>query len=206
MRKQYKIFNRKTKELVLETSNKNDFGKYDSNEFGFFNQELNVIVACNKDGIIGVDGKIPWYHSEDLKFFKKTTMNSSLIMGRKTWESLKKPLVGRDVIIVSKKKLQFIYAFDKIANSLDQAIEISDPGQNIWIAGGGEIYDQVLRESDWYGVNKIFLTLVPNIVNISSSKNVAFFPLKLLENFEFKNEIKLNEKLIVKEFWNKNEF
>ena len=204
MRKQYKIFNRKTKELILESSNKNDFEKYDKDEFKFFHQELNVIAACNQDGIIGANGKIPWHHSEDLKFFKRSTMNSSLIMGRKTWESIGNKLPGRDIIVVSKG--MYTCGAFQFTRSIDQAIKISDLGQNIWIVGGGEIYDQVLRESDYYGVNKIFLTLVPNIINISSSKNVAYFPLKLLENFELKNESQLSDNLNIKEYWNKNEF
>ena len=63
---------------------------------------LEVIFACNEDGLIGQNNSIPWKISQDLKFFKLTTENHVVIMGRKTFESLGKPLKNRINIVVSK--------------------------------------------------------------------------------------------------------
>ena len=68
------------------------------------NKNLNLIVAIDKKRGIGLNNKIPWYFKEDLQFFKKITLNSIVIMGRNTWESLKKPLPQRYNIVLSTTK------------------------------------------------------------------------------------------------------
>ena len=63
---------------------------------------INIIVARSRNGVIGKDGKLPWYLPEDLKFFKEKTIGFPVIMGRKTWESIGKPLKGRENIVLTK--------------------------------------------------------------------------------------------------------
>jgi dihydrofolate reductase len=66
---------------------------------------VSIIVACDKHGVIGKEGKLPWRCSEDLKIFRKRTLGHAVIMGRKTWDSLpKKPLDGRPNIILTRNQ------------------------------------------------------------------------------------------------------
>ena len=65
--------------------------------------ELHLIVAHARNGAIGLDGKLPWYLPEDLKHFKRTTLGKPVIMGRKTWESLGRPLPGRKNIVITRQ-------------------------------------------------------------------------------------------------------
>lgn len=133
-----------------------------------------IIVAAANDGCIGKDGRMPWHFSEDMRWFRRTTWDHPVIMGRKTYESIKDissfknvpqqtvVLPGRHVIVLSKK-----YDFTKnpphignvsFANSLEDAlalIENSGRGQ-VYIAGGAEIYKLALPIAD-----EIVLSQIP---------------------------------------------
>ena len=90
-----------------------------------------MIVACDRNGAIGKDGDLPWRQSTDLQHFKNVTMDSNLIMGRKTWESLPGKLPGREHFVLSRSK-----EFENVNNiDFEEALEIDG-----WIIGGGEIY------------------------------------------------------------------
>ena len=91
---------------------------------------LGMIVACDRNGAIGKDGDLPWRQSTDLQHFKKVTMGSNLIMGRKTWDSLPGMLPGRDHYVLSRGDVEGV---DVI--SVDKALEMDG-----CIIGGGEIY------------------------------------------------------------------
>lgn len=112
-----------------------------------------IIVARSKNGVIGRDGGLPWRLSEDLKFFKKTTMGKPVIMGRKTFESIGKPLKGRANIIVTRNE---DYEFEDIpcVPTLEFALEAATLAasiagiEEIMIIGGGEIYGQVLEKTE----------------------------------------------------------
>ncbi|MBZ2279867.1 MAG: dihydrofolate reductase, partial [Buchnera aphidicola] len=67
---------------------------------------ISLIAAISKNLVIGKNNKIPWYISEDLKWFKKNTINKNIIMGRMTWQSIGKPLIMRRNIVISQKKIQ----------------------------------------------------------------------------------------------------
>jgi dihydrofolate reductase len=92
---------------------------------------LGMIVACDRNGAIGKGGDLPWKQSTDLQHFKNVTMDSNLIMGRKTWESLPGKLPGREHFVLSRSK-----EFENV-NKIDfeEALEMDG-----WIIGGGEIY------------------------------------------------------------------
>jgi len=112
-----------------------------------------IIVAASPNGLIGVDGKLPWRKKADLKRFKATTMGGTLVMGRSTWESIGRPLPGRKTFILSKSPPGTIDVAEawwdlvSIYESLDVAI--SAAGENpIWIAGGAQVYTAALPLCD----------------------------------------------------------
>lgn len=123
-----------------------------------------MIVAMDKRGAIGKAGDLPWHLKDDLKFFKQQTLGHSLIMGRRTYQSIGRPLPGRKTIILSRSK-----SFDakgcKVASTLDEAIEAVDMGDPI-IAGGGEIYRLGIDRAD-----KLIITHVDTVVD-----GDTFFP------------------------------
>ena len=111
-----------------------------------------IIVAVAQNGVIGrATGEMPWHVKEDFKHFKKTTMGFPIIMGRKSFESLGKPLKGRENIVITHNK-NLIYDFDnvKIVNSLDDALDYckSQKCAKAFITGGGEIYRQSISIAD----------------------------------------------------------
>ncbi len=92
------------------------------------------------DRVIGKDGGLPWRYSEDLKRFKRKTIDSTIIMGRKTWESIgSKPLPRRRNIVISSRQFENIECYTSIETALEQL-----EGQ-IWIIGGGLIYQATLK-------------------------------------------------------------
>jgi dihydrofolate reductase len=111
-----------------------------------------IIVAIAKNGVIGkANGEMPWHVKEDFQHFKKTTMGFPIIMGRKSFESLGKPLPGRENIIVTRNT-NLKYDFDgiKIFYSLQDAVDYSRSlnKEKIFITGGGEIYNQSISFAD----------------------------------------------------------
>lgn len=116
------------------------------------------IVAMSKNNVIGQNGRMPWHYSEDLKRFKQMTMGHSLIMGRKTFESIGKPLSGRQNIVISKtlEPQDGIIVVPGIDQAFMHAKETSKTwGEEVFIIGGGEIYKQTLSK-----VQKIYMTIV----------------------------------------------
>lgn len=111
-----------------------------------------IIVAIAKNGVIGkANGEMPWHVKEDFQHFKKTTMGFPIIMGRKSFESLGKPLPGRENIIVTRNT-NLKYDFDgiKILYSLQDAVDYSRSlnKEKVFITGGGEIYNQSISFAD----------------------------------------------------------
>ena len=111
-----------------------------------------IIVAVAQNGVIGrATGEMPWHVKEDFQHFKKTTMGSPIIMGRKSFESLGKPLKGRENIVITRNK-SLSYDFDdvKIVHSLDEALDYcrSQKSEKAFITGGGEIYRQSISIAD----------------------------------------------------------
>ncbi|KHJ49904.1 diacylglycerol kinase [Vreelandella venusta] len=108
-----------------------------------------MIVAMAKNRIIGVDGKLPWYLPEDLKFFKRMTQAKPLVMGRKTYASIGKPLPNRLNIVVTRDSA-FTAEGTRICHDLPSALALADQhatidaAEEIMVMGGGEIYQQAL--------------------------------------------------------------
>lgn len=110
-----------------------------------------IIAARTQNNVIGKDGTMPWHLPEDLKFFKKTTLGSPMIMGRKTRESFgARPLPNRPHLVVSRNQDYQAEGTDVFA-SIDDAIKYAQnhfPDKDIFIVGGGEIYQQTLALAD----------------------------------------------------------
>src|SRR5690606_39943387 len=86
---------------------------------------LSLIVARAANGCIGRDNKLPWYLPSDLKYFKRVTLGKPIIMGRKTWESLKGPLPGRTNIVITRQP-DYVADGVKVVASLDDAIRMAE--------------------------------------------------------------------------------
>lgn len=115
---------------------------------------LELIVARGANGAIGLNGTMPWHIPEDLKHFKNVTMGCPIIMGRKTWESIGRPLPGRTNIVVSRCS-DFQAQGALVAPSLEQAIALAAPAERIFIIGGGELYRQALSRVEVAWVTEI---------------------------------------------------
>ena len=117
---------------------------------------VSAIVATASNRVIGKDNDIPWYLPADLKYFKKTTLNHHVIMGRKSFQSIGKPLPKRTNIIITRNPY-FIASHCLVARSLEEALELAyDNGEKeAFIIGGGEIYRQSIPLLD-----KLYLTEV----------------------------------------------
>lgn len=104
---------------------------------------VKLIVAKAENNAIGKGNDLIWRLPADLKFFKTTTLGNTLIMGRKTFDSIGKPLPKRETIIITRNKN---YKQDgcKIANSIEEAIQLANNDNSIFIAGGATIYQQAL--------------------------------------------------------------
>jgi len=126
---------------------------------------ISVIAAVSDNGVIGADGDLPWRLSADLRNFKAVTMGKPIVMGRKTWDSLGRPLPGRQNIIITRQS-----GFD--ADGCDvvpypaKALTVADDSDEIMIIGGGQIYAMFLRRAD-----RIYLTRVHTEI-----EGDAFFP------------------------------
>lgn len=105
---------------------------------------ITLIAAQNKDGLIGVNGKMPWHLPEDLQFFKNQTMNETVICGRKTWDSIPGTLPGRKVIVLSKSpnalKKQ---GFWRRAWNKEEALGLAlfQGAKEVYIIGGASVYE-----------------------------------------------------------------
>ena len=112
-----------------------------------------MIVAAAENGVIGNDGDMPWRLSADLKFFKRVTTGHTIIMGRKTWESINRLLPGRTTVIITRQK-HYLVPGAIVVDSLDAAIAASeDPCP--FVVGGAEIYRLAFPQ-----ISRIYLTRV----------------------------------------------
>jgi len=104
---------------------------------------LSMIVAHADNRIIGKDNDMPWYLPADLAYFKKTTLGKPIIMGRKTYESIGRPLPGRQNIVISRDKSYKAVGVDS-AISVEQALVLAGDVAEVMVIGGGAIYTHCL--------------------------------------------------------------
>jgi dihydrofolate reductase len=117
---------------------------------------VSAIAAMARNRAIGYQNRIPWYLPADLKYFKRTTMNHHIIMGRKSFQSIGKPLPKRTNIVITRDPF-FVASNVLIARSVEEALEMAfDNGEEeAFIIGGGQIYEQSLPYWD-----RLYLTVV----------------------------------------------
>lgn len=124
-----------------------------------------IIVAVAANGVIGRDNQLPWHLPADLKFYKQTTTGHHMVMGRKTYESIGRPLPGRTTIVVTRSG-----SYDSpgvlVARSLDEALEIASGDDEVFLAGGVQIFREGLAIAD-----RIYLTRVE-----TEPEGDVFFP------------------------------
>ena len=140
--------------------------------------ELTIIAAASTNNVIGFNNKLIWNIPNDLKRFKELTLGHSVIMGRKTFESLPNPLPKRRNIIVTKNK-DYSRNGIEVTSNIEDAIDLCKSDSQPFIIGGGEIYSQTIEI-----VDKIELTRV-----YKDYQGDAFFPDIPLDKFELANEL-----------------
>ncbi len=153
-----------------------------------------IIAAMDEENAIGKDNEIPWHYSEDLKYFKEKTTGHSVLMGRKTYESLPEsftPLPDRQNIVLTRSNPDLGESV-KVANSLEEGFEIAE-NEKVFIAGGASIYRQTLDLAD-----KMLITRVPRDHN-----GDTFFPEFNEDNWKLESSTKSGD-LIFEEYTSKD--
>ena len=121
---------------------------------------LAIIVAAAENGVIGRDNALPWHLTEDLRYFKRMTMGKPIIMGRKTYESIGKPLPGRANIVITRNRA-FKAEGVQVTGSLDEALSLSadvaliDGAEEVLVIGGAEIYRAAIPRADRLYVTEV---------------------------------------------------
>ncbi len=116
--------------------------------------KFSLIVAMDHNGVIGAKGDLPWHISSDLQNFKKITMGKHIVMGRKTHESIGRPLPGRENIILTRDK-DYQAGGCTVLHSLNEIIDHCKDVDEVMITGGSEIYQHTLDQ-----VSRLYLTEV----------------------------------------------
>lgn len=148
--------------------------------------DLNIIVAKSLDNVIGINNTLPWRLKNDLLRFKAITTSHTIIMGRKTFESIGRPLPNRENIVISNKKdLNIPYVKVYTLPELKMYMKLN-PSKKYFIVGGGEIYKQFLPE-----VNKLYLTDVDVYLNDNlDHESYTYFPKLNIEDWHVMESVK----------------
>nr|AIA16708.1 Dihydrofolate reductase [uncultured bacterium] len=148
-----------------------------------------AIVAVDRNGAIGRDGKLPWHYSSDMRFFKETTTGNSCVMGYKTWLTLKRPLPNRLNIVLSRQSeiapQDSVVLLRDVESVLSLAEELNG---DLFVIGGEQVYRSFQPH-----IQKWIVTEVP----LSVEGADAFVPKDYLEGFELTGTRKLEDNLNV---------
>lgn len=126
---------------------------------------LSAIVAMSENRVIGKNNQLPWHLPADLKHFKDVTMGKPIIMGRKTFESIGKPLPGRKNIIITRDRSFYAEACT-VTHTIEDALAAVPQNEDAFVIGGAEIFQEM-----WNKINKIYLTIIHAQID-----GDAFFP------------------------------
>ena len=129
--------------------------------------KLSIIAAVANNSVIGNENRLIWHMPADLKRFKNATMGHTLIMGRKTFQSIGKPLPGRKTIVITRQT-ELDTQGCPTATSFKEAINLVKDEKEVFVAGGAEIYEQAMES---YYTKKIILTRI-----FAEFEGDAFFP------------------------------
>ena len=137
---------------------------------------FSLIVAATLNGVIGKDNQMPWHLPADLAWFRQNTTGKPVIMGRKTFESIGRPLPKRTNIVLSRKPYEYEGVIWK--ESLESALEAVKESEEIMLIGGGELFKQYLPYAD-----KLYLTQIQADID-----GDTFFPLLNWDEWEIEFE------------------
>ncbi|MEH0690292.1 type 3 dihydrofolate reductase [Vibrio cholerae] len=115
---------------------------------------ISMIAAMAQDRVIGKDNQMPWHLPADFAWFKRCTMGKPVVMGRKTYQSIGRPLPGRTNIVISRDSSLSIEGVTVVA-SIEQALAAAGDVEEVMIIGGGSIYQHCLAQAD-----KLYLTFI----------------------------------------------
>lgn len=147
------------------------------------------IVAVDRNGAIGKGGKLPWHYSADMKFFKETTIGNACVMGHKTWLTLKRPLPNRLNIVLTRKAEIKPHDSVVVAHDIESVLAMEkDLIRDIYVIGGGQVYNLFLPFIDKWIVTEVPLTI---------KGADAFVPQNYLDGFDLVESEKLDDELVV---------
>lgn len=126
---------------------------------------ISLIVAHDEKRVIGYQNDLPWYLPGDLKYFKEMTMGKPMIMGRKTYDSIGRPLPGRRNIVITRNK-DFAAEGIEIVGSLEEALVLVEGEAEVMIIGGAQIFEQSMAIAD-----RLYITFINH-----SFKGDTYFP------------------------------
>lgn len=126
---------------------------------------VSLIVAAAANNVIGAGGGLPWHLPNDFKYFKRITMGKPIVMGRRTWDSIGRPLPGRQNIVISRSK-DFLAEGATVVKSPGEALAAAGDADELMIIGGGQVYELFFDKADC-----IYLTRVETDV-----EGDTFFP------------------------------
>ena len=115
--------------------------------------KITLIVAMNKERVIGTNNQLPWHIPEDLAYFKQITLGKPIIMGRKTFESIGRVLPGRKNIVISNKGYQ--HEGVVCYSSLQEALDDNTTYEEICIIGGGQIFAEAVKFADTIHITEV---------------------------------------------------
>ena len=143
---------------------------------------ISMIAAVSSDGVMGVDGDLPFDYKEDMRHFRLSTAGSTVIMGRKTFESIKRPLPKRRNVVVSSN---FKHDGVEVCSSLEDALNLTSSDLSVWLIGGHSIYKEGMKYAE-----RIMLTITPDMFDDRSKTYVEFpwinpdiFKINSVDNF-----------------------
>ena len=141
---------------------------------------ISMIVARSRNHVIGRDNQMPWKISADLQFFKRVTMGHPVIMGRKTWESIGRPLPGRRNIVVSRNA-NYEATGGELVDSLDEALKSLGEFERVFVIGGEQLFTQAFPKADRLYITEIDLDIDSGdtffeVPNVSDWKEVERTP------------------------------
>lgn len=119
---------------------------------------ISMIVARSRNHVIGRDNQMPWKISADLQFFKRVTMGHPVIMGRKTWESIGRPLPGRRNIVVSRNA-NYPITGGELVGSLEEALNSLTEFSRVFVIGGEQLFTQAFDKADRLYITEIDLDI-----------------------------------------------
>ena len=127
--------------------------------------KISMIAAMAQNRVIGKDNKMPWHLPEELQYFKRVTLGKPILMGRNTYESIGRPLPGRQNIVISTNPDLVIAGVD-VVNNIEQALSVAGDCEELMVIGGARLYQQMIDLADTLYITDIKLDVAGD----------AFFP------------------------------